>query len=200
MTQERAITMQDYVNAAELNPQIEDAAAQPRWTGSWYTIFVAAEPQANGPMSEALRRSLTRTMNAYWLAGQAVYVEPPQYVPLSIALTICVDPDSFAMDVRAALIQALGSCTLQNGALAFFAPQNFKLGQPVYLSPIYVAARAVPGVTRVSATVFEPQGQNTEIYIQQGYIPMGPFQVARLDNDPSLPGNGTLSLTMQGGR
>jgi hypothetical protein len=200
MTQERAITMQDYVDAAELNSQIEDAAAQPRWTGSWYTIFIAAEPQANAPLSKTLKLSLTRTVNTYRLAGQAIHIEPPQYVPLSLTLTICVDPDSFSMDVRAALLQVLGSCRLLNGAPAFFAPQNFELGQPVYLSPIYAAARTVPGVTRVSATIFEPLGQNTQMYIQKGYIPMGPFQVARLDNDPSLPGNGVLDLTMLGGR
>ncbi len=198
--QERAITMQDYVNAVELNSQIEDAAAQSRWTGSWYTVFIAAEPQANAPLSKTLKRSLTKTVNAYRLAGQAASIEPPQYVPLAITLTVCVDPDSFAMDVRAALAQVLGSCMLPDGAPAFFAPQNFELGQPVYLSPIYAAARTVPGVTRVAATVFEPQGQNTQTYIQQGYIPMGPFQVARLDNDPSLPGNGILNLTMLGGR
>ncbi|MFZ0793972.1 MAG: putative baseplate assembly protein, partial [Candidatus Korobacteraceae bacterium] len=200
MKQERAITMQDYVNAVELNPQIEDAAAEARWTGSWYTVFIAAEPQANAPLSKALRRSLTKTVNAYRLAGQAAFLEAPQYVPLAITLAICVDPDSFAMDVRTALLQVLGSCTLPSGAPAFFAPQNFELGQPLYLSPIYAAARTVPGVTRVTATVFEPQGQNTQTYIQQGYIPMGPFQVAQLDNDPSLPGNGILSLTMLGGR
>jgi len=200
MTQERAITMQDYVDAAELNSQIEDAAAQPRWTGSWYTIFVAAEPQADAPLSKALRRSLIKSVNAYRLAGQAIYIEPPQYIPLSLTLTVCVDPDSFAMDVRAALLQVLGSCRLPNGEPAFFAPQNFELGEPVYLSPIYAAARTVPGVTRVTATVFEPAGQNTQMYIRQGYIPMGPFQVARLDNDPSLPSNGVLSLTMLGGR
>jgi predicted phage baseplate assembly protein len=200
MTQERAITMQDYVNVVELNPQIEDANAQTRWTGSWYTVFVAAEPQANGPMSSALRRSLTKSVNEYRLAGQAAFIEPPQYIPLTIALTICVDPDSFAMDVEKQLLQVLGSCTLPNGAPAFFAPQNFTLGESVYLSPIYAAARTVPGVTRVTATVFEPQGQNTSVYLNQGYIPMGPFQVARLDNDPSLPGNGQLKLTMQGGR
>jgi hypothetical protein len=200
MTQERAITMQDYVNAVETNSLIEDAAATARWTGAWYTVFIAAEPQANAPMSKALRRSLTATANQYRLAGEAVYVEPPQYVPLTISLTICVDPDYFALDVEQSLKQALGSCTLANGAPAFFAPSNFELGQPVYLSPIYSAARAVPGVMRVTATVFEPQGQSTRAYLNQGYIPMGPFQAARLDNDPSLPANGRLTLTMEGGK
>jgi hypothetical protein len=89
---------------------------------------------------------------------------------------------------------------LPNGQPAYFNPKNFELGQPVYLSPIYAAARTVQGVTRVTATVFEPQGQNTNIYLRQGYIPMGAFQVAMLANDPSLPANGRLTLKMQGGR
>ena len=200
MTQERAITMQDYAAAVELNPQVEDAAAIPRWTGSWYTVFITAEPCGNGPMSRALRENLTRTVNRYRLAGQDILLEPPQYVSLDIALSICVAPDYFALDVEKQLLQVLGSRALPNGQPALFSPLNFELGQPVYLSPIYAAARSVAGVQTVVASVFEPQGQNTEVYLQQGYIPMGPFQVARLANDRSLPGNGRLSLTMEGGR
>jgi hypothetical protein len=200
LTQERAITMQDYANVAESNSQIEDAAAQTRWTGSWYTVFVAAEPQANAPMSKSLLKTLTRTINEYRLAGEAAFVEPPQYIPLQIALTVCVDQDSFSLDVEEALLAVLGSGCQSNGQPGFFNPQNFVLGQPIYLSPIYAAARTVPGVTRVTATVFEPQGQNTKAYLRQGYIPMGPFQVGMLANDPSLPANGRLTLTMQGGR
>jgi hypothetical protein len=200
LTQERAITMQDYANVAERNSQIEDAAAQTRWTGSWYTVFVAAEPQGNAAMSKSLLKSVTRTVNEYRLAGEAAYVEPPQYIPLEIALTVCVDPESFSLDVEQALLAVLGSCVQPNGQPGYFNAKNFELGRPVYLSPIYAAARTVAGVTRVTATTFEPQGQNTNVYLQQGYIPMGAFQVAMLANDPSLPANGRLTLTMQGGR
>ena len=143
---------------------------------------------------------LTQSVNQYRLAGQDAVIEPPQYVPLQIKLSICVDPDYFRLDVQQQLLQALGSGTLPNGRPAYFSPDNFELGQPVYLSPLYVAARAVAGVQTVTATVFEPQGKNTQAYLQQGYIPMGPFQVAQLDNDPSLPGNGRLTLNMMGGK
>jgi hypothetical protein len=200
LTQERAITMQDYATVAEGNAQIEDAAAQTRWTGSWFTVFVAAEPTGNKTMSPALLKRLTRTVNQFRLAGEAACVEPPQYIPLQIALTVCVDPDSYAIDVKSALEQVLGSCVQPSGQAALFNPANFRLGQPVYLSSIYAAARQVQGVTRVTATTFEPEGQNTRVYLQQGYIPMGPFQVAMLANDPSLPANGRLTLKMQGGR
>ena len=151
-------------------------------------------------MSKSLLKSVTRTVNEYRLAGEAACVEPPQYIPLQIALTVCVDAESFALDVRQALLAVLGSGCQSNGQPGYFNPNNFELGQPVYLSPIYAAARAVPGVTRVTATVFEPQGQNTNVYLRKGYIPIGPFQVAVLANDPSLPANGRLTLKMQGGR
>jgi hypothetical protein len=75
----------------------------------------------------------------------------------------------------------------------------------VYLSPIYTAARSVAGVTTVTATVFQPQNvplttPPTQVYLAQGEIPMGPFQLARLANDPSLPANGQLTLNLQGGK
>jgi hypothetical protein len=151
-------------------------------------------------MSKSLLKSVTRTVNEFRLAGEAAYVEPPQYIPLQIALTVCVDPESFALNVEEALLAVLGSGCQSNGLPGYFNPNNFELGQPVYLSPIYAAARTVPGVTRVTATTFEPQGQDSNVYLQKGCIPMGPFQVAMLANDPSLPANGRLTLTMQGGR
>jgi hypothetical protein len=200
MTQERAVTLEDYAEVVERDPQVEDAAAVARWTGSWYTIFITAEPQGGCRMTPALERKLTREANRYRLAGQDVLVKPPLYISLDVRLAICVEPDAFRLDVERALLQALGSGVLPNGKPALFARQNFELGQPVYLSTIYTAARSVAGVCTVMANVFQPQGPPTQVYLQQGLIPMGPFQVARLDNDPSLPGNGRLHLSMEGGR
>ncbi len=195
LTQERAITMADYATVTEANPQIEDAVATLRWTGSWYTVFIAAEPVTGGALGKALRKNLTRYVNRYRLAGQDIKLEGPNYVSLQIALTVCVDPDYFESDVEAALLQVLG-----NGKSALFAPGNFRLGQTVYLSPIYTAARTVAGVKTVTATAFQPQGVATDLYLDKGEIPLGPFQVARMDNDPSLPDHGQLTLVMQGGK
>jgi hypothetical protein len=201
MTQERAVTLEDYVDVVERDPQIEDAAAVARWTGSWYTVFITAEPQGGCPMTPPLQRKLTRLANRYRLAGQDILIKPPQYISLDIRLAVCVELDAFRLDVEAALLQVLGSGILPNGQPALFSPQNFELGQPVYLSVIYTAARSVAGVRTVMATVFQPQaGPDTQVYLQQGFIPMGPFQVARMDNDPSLPANGRLTLSMEGGK
>jgi len=67
------------------------------------------------------------------LAGQDILIEPPQYVSLNLAFTICVDPDYFQRDVQQALLQALGSgtrCPMANRRCS--PPQNFELGQTVY--------------------------------------------------------------------
>lgn len=201
LTQERAVTMSDYATVAEANPLVSSAAATLRWTGSWYTVFVAAKPTSGGQFGSSLTKSLTQYVNAYRLAGQDLKLEGPDYVSLLIALTICVDSAYFQADVQQALMQVLGSGTQPNGLPGYFAPGLFQLGQNVYLSPILASARTVAGVQSVVATALQPQNlPPTNVYIQSGEIPIGPFQVARLANDRSLPANGQLTLYMQGGK
>jgi hypothetical protein len=200
VTQERAITMADYAAIAERNSQLDRAVATLRWTGSWYTVFVTAEPRCAGNLSASLRKALVRNINRYRLAGQDIQLESPQYVSLQIELTVCVDPEYFRSDVEASLLQVLGSRVLPNGLKGVFYPDSFTFGQTVYLSPIYAAARKVAGVESISATVFEPQGIKTTSYLAAGEIPIGPLQVARLENDPSFPDHGKLTLVMRGGK
>jgi Baseplate J-like protein len=200
MTQERAVTMADYERVTERNSQIENSVATLRWTGSWYTVFITAEPKCEGALTPALRKELKRSINRYRLAGQDIELEPPQYVSLQIDLTVCVDPAYFRSDVERALGDVLGSRMLPDGTKGLFYPDNFTFGQTVYLSPVYAAARRIAGVTSVLATVFQPQGPPTTQYLSGGEIPLGPFQIARLDNDRSLPDHGKLTLRMQGGK
>jgi hypothetical protein len=98
------------------------------------------------------------------------------------------------------LLQVLGSRVLPDGQKGVFFPDSFTFGQTVYLSPIYAAARKVAGVDSITATVFEPQGIRTTRYLAAGEIAIGPLQIARLENDPSLPDHGQLTLVMRGGK
>jgi Baseplate J-like protein len=204
LTQERAVTMPDYVTAAESNSFVRNAVASQRWTGSWYTVFVAAEPQpvaqsgaapTGGTLSATQQKSVTATVNSFRLAGEDIQLDSPQYVSLEIVLTICVDPDYFNLQVQQALNQVLGS-----GAGGFFNSANFTFGQNVYLSPIYAAVRSVPGVSAVTATTFQIQGVSDNTYLANGEIPLAPLQIARLENNPSFPDHGQLTLIMEGGK
>jgi len=55
--------------------------------------------------------------------------------------------------------------------------ERFEIGEPP------------PGVEKPSEEL--PQG---------GVLTLGPFQIARLDNDPNFPENGRLTLDIRGGR
>lgn len=200
LTQERAVTMADYETLAEQNTQVDQAVASLRWTGSWYTAFVAAEPQGGGTLTPSLGKSLRQYLEQYRLAGQDLEIDSPDYVSLEIGLTICVDPAYFRADVRTALNQVLGSGILPNGQKGVFYPDNFTFGQTVFLSPIYAAARSVAGVCTVTAKTFQPQGVNTQQYLNAGELKLGPLQIARMDNNPNYPANGTLTLFMEGGK
>jgi hypothetical protein len=200
LTQERAVTMTDYETVTEMNPQVDQAVASLRWTGSWYTVFIAVEPQGGGQLTSNLQQSLTSNVERYRLAGQDLQLDSPQYVSLEVELEICVDPNYFQLDVQQSLMQVLGSQILPNGQKGLFFADNFTFGQTVYLSPIYAAARSVPGVTAVTATIFQPQGVNDTTYLAAGEIKLGSLQIARLENNPSFPDHGQLTLVMEGGK
>ncbi|ABF39855.1 conserved hypothetical protein [Candidatus Koribacter versatilis Ellin345] len=201
LTQQRAVTMDDYAHVAEETPQVDQAVAELRWTGSWYTVFIAAEPVGAGNVSTVLSKAIKKNVERYHLAGQDLEIDNPQYVPLQVELEICVDPDYFQSDVQRALMQVLGSGVNSTGQKGLFYPDNFTFGKTVYLSPIYAAARCVAGVKAVRASTFQPQGLiSTTQYIAAGEIPIGPLQIARLANDPSFPNHGQLSLVLEGGK
>jgi hypothetical protein len=201
LTQERAVTMADYATVAEQNPQVDKAVANLRWTGSWYTVFIAAEPQSAGSLTSTLQKAVKKNVERYHLAGQDLEIDNPQYVPLQIQLEVCVDPSYFQSDVQQSLMQVLSSGVSSAGQKGLFYPDNFTFGQTVYLSPIYAAARTVAGVVSVRANAFQPQGTNTTTqFINAGEIPIGPLQIARLANDPNFPNHGQLSLVLEGGK
>jgi hypothetical protein len=144
--------------------------------------------------------SLKQNVERYRLAGQDLQLESPQYVSLQIELQVCVDPNYFREDIERSLLQVLSNQILPNGQKGLFYPDNFTFGQTVYLSPVYAAARSVPGVISVTATQFQPQGVSSPQNLAAGQIKLGSMQVARLDNDPNFPDHGQLILVMEGGK
>lgn len=191
LTQERAVTMADYEAVADANPLVQNSVASLRWTGSWYTVFVAVQPKTGGTLPALLQSAVDAAEERYRLAGQDLQLDSPQYVSLEIELDVCVASDYFQRDVQQALALVLAT---------LFQPGKFTFGQTVYLSPIYAAARSVPGVVAVSASTFQRQGVPTAQYLAAGEIPLGSLEVARLDNDPNFPDRGQLTLVLEGGK
>jgi hypothetical protein len=62
------------------------------------------------------------------------------------------------------------------------------------------AAQAVTGVESVMITKMERLFMGPNHEIEEGVLPLGPFEVAQLDNDPSFPERGKLTFILRGGR
>ncbi|MBI1395854.1 MAG: putative baseplate assembly protein [Betaproteobacteria bacterium] len=199
--QERCVTPADYEARARIvSPDVQRAGATPRWTGSWRTMFLTVDRFGAADVDEAFADGLLGALEPYRLAGQDLEVDSPHYVPLEIAMEVCVRTDHYRADVGAALRRVLSSRTLPDGTPGVFHPDRFSFGATVYLSPIEAAALATDGVDSVSVTAFRRQGQPATDGSAAGWLRFGRLEIPRLDNDPNFPDRGSLTLTMRGGR
>lgn len=199
-TQERAVTAEDYATVAMLHREVQDAAATVRWTGSWRTIFLTIDRLGGRPVDREFEQDLRHHLERYRMAGHDVEIDAPQFVPLEIAITVCVQPSYFRSDVKAALLRVFSNTTLPDGSRGLFHPDNFSFGQAVYLSKIYAAAQAVEGVRFVTVGTFQRLGSESKQALDDGVLRLGKLEVARLDNDPNFAERGIFRLTMEGGK
>lgn len=206
----RAVTEADYARIAQLMPGVASAVATFRWTGSWYTVFIGIlpsdptdlinEPKGVMQLSPALAQDVARFLEGYRLVGIDLEIRPPQLLALEIDLLVCAAPNHFRSDVQQAVEEALSNRKLPDGSTGFFYPGKFVFGAQVYLSKIYAAVQAVEGVDSVVVTNFTPFGQPDNGELARGVIPVGPWQIARLDNDPNFMERGVLKISMRGGK
>jgi hypothetical protein len=186
---------------------LQNAQCTLRWTGSWYEALVAVDPLGTQTVSQELRAEVGAYLRQYRRIGHDLAIEAPDYVALDLGLSICVAPNYLQGAIKATVLTALGSGTLSDGTPALFNPDNLTFGQGVYVSPIIAAVQTIPGVMEVQVTRLEPYIPGTsppasrpDRVPRSGVLTLGPFQIARLDNNPSAPQDGRLTLFLRGGR
>lgn len=199
-TQERAVTPRDYAGMTERLPGVQRAAGSLRWTGSWHTVFVTVDRLGGRPVEGAFAEGVHRHLGRYRMAGHDLRVDEPVFVSLEMDLLVCVAEGYFRSHVRQGLLEALGSGVLPGNRRGVFHPDNFTFGQTVYLSPVYAAARAVPGVASVEVTRFQRLGDDDPKPLSDRFLALGPPEIARLSNDPNFTEHGVLRLELHGGK
>ncbi len=177
--------------------------ARVRHTGSWDTVVVSVDLPSRRPLAETpgLREAFEHLLRTRKMAGVDVRVEDARYAALHIGLLVEVQSAHFARDVRQAVERALiGAPAAGRPANAFFAPGRFGFGQAVYLSDLYAAVTAVPGVASVAVTRFKRLGDRHPDDEARGRIEIGALEVARCDHDPHAPEWGVIAVRTRGGK
>jgi hypothetical protein len=127
-------------------------------------------------------------------------VRRANYVPLELGLIVCALPHYLRAHIRAALLDVFSNRAQPDGKRGFFHPDNLTFGEGIPLSRIVAAAQAMPGVETAQVIALERLNEGPNQEIENGILPLGPMEIARLDNDPNYPENGLLRLDIRGGR
>lgn len=210
--QKRAVTLADYAARAGEIPGVARAHAQYAWTGSWRTVRVAIDPAGSNVLDRGLARKVTDHLDALRLIGEDLEVRPAQYVPLDIKLKLCADPDYWSDDLWDVLEIEFSTGYAPDGRPGFFNPDLWTFGQPLYASQLIGHALRVTGVDRVLSlsmrrwnagsgglvTVTLTPDMMPETVTAK--IPVGPFEIVEVNNDPSRLETGRIQFDILGGR
>lgn len=204
--QQRAVTDDDYAEVAGQHPQVRQAVATRRWTGSWYTETVTVDRTGGLTPDQYFRRQVGSHLERYRMAGEDVRVTAAVPVALDIVITVRVAPGHPRGEVKRALQDAFTAGQRSDGTPGFFHPDRFALGAPVHLSQVVEAAMSVHGVLWIDTDDTPPKphrfgrwGHPPDGEPRQGRIPIGPHEVARCLSDPNLPEHGRIDFVMEGG-
>lgn len=198
----RAVTEADWEAAALSLEGVAAARAIIRWTGSWYTTFVALHPTdgadlvtlpgGGAALAPTFADRTTAALNRWRLAGRDLVVHAAQYVPLSLEIGLCLRPGYFRQsvvpEVRAALV----------GRGGMFDPTEARFGETLHLSAIVAAVVSVPGVSSCVVRAFHRYWALPAGEIEAGRMVFAGIEIPRLDVDPARPENGVLVLTIDG--
>lgn len=199
---QRAIIAEDYaaIVMREFKSKVQSAYAKLRWIGSWYEVLVAIDPYGKEQADQELLDEISACLHRYRRIGHDLVVKSAQRVPLDIEIKICVLPNYLRGHVKAELLKLFSNKRLLDGKLGFFHPDELTFGEDIYLSKLVATAQCVEGVASVEVCKLQRWCEAANNEIENGVLPLSPFEIARLDNDPSFTENGILTLDMRGGR
>jgi predicted phage baseplate assembly protein len=197
LTQERGVTPEDYKALAEGHLEVSRANALMRWTGSWYTVFLAVERKGGMPVDEAFKQKLLQYMERFRMAGGDVVIVEPVYVPLEVEMSICVQSNYLLDDVEEALLKVFSNRLWPDGVRGIFSAGNYTFGQTVYLNTLLLAASRVSGVAAVKEIKKFQRLGSSGSWLEDGEITLDWREIARLDNDPHHPERGLFYIHLE---
>jgi hypothetical protein len=178
---------------------VRRARAISRRTGTGLHTLLLVEPTYGGALDSSVRDALVSFIQTRRLAGTDIEITGAQYLPINLVFSILLAAGTRPADVVAEVKRTLGRAELPGGRRGFFHPAEFGFGDPLIVSRLYAAIIGVRGVAAVEIDVLTPIGptDETQQVLARGSLQVFPGQILRLDNDPSAPANGTLTIRVK---
>jgi hypothetical protein len=148
-------------------------------------------PRVTLTPTSTVRGVLAPFLDAYRMAGQEVVLRDAGVVPITMSISVQVNPDYFQSEVRG----AIGTSLTQ-----FFRRGNLDFGQSLHESDILRLLTAVPGVDDACLNRLKRLGSQFPDDTASGIIAVGPTEIIACDNDPSHRENGYYQLILHGGQ
>lgn len=197
----RAITGDDYAQLAAADARLQRAAAELEWTGSWYEARVSIDPRNAEAPTAALIDEVQGELAPYRRLGHDLRTLAAKYVPLALALSVCVKPGFLRAHVLSDILARLGDKALPDGSLGFFHPDALTFGQAICASAIIARVQQITGVESVLLTTLRRLDGHEEPQLPaDGMLALKPDEIAQLDSDRDFPELGQLEITIGGGR
>jgi hypothetical protein len=164
------------------------------------TAFTSANPVAEELPTDAQIEDLSDLLNRRRLSGYESYVLAPQYVSVDLRIRVAAASTDFASSVAAAVLAQLQPGSLPGGSVGFFDHSRWGFGQALDPSALLAAIQGAPGVVGVVAVQYRERGVQPLWAPLAGPIAVPADRLLRVDNDPSRPEAGSLSVSVEGGK
>ena len=179
------------------------AVASFRWTGSWYTVFVGVDPRdpddlitepgGRTPSGAGVWPAVYEHFSPVQTGGLRPGNPLRRVCAAGIAFEMCVEPDHFRGDVVEAVRQALSN-RVNRTAPGLLPSRSFHVRTKGVSQPDLCRHRGGAGVLSPFVTIFRRFGKTDNGELASGVLPIGPWEIARLDNDPAFQENGVLRI------
>ncbi len=142
----RAISLPDMQVAASGVPGVRAAGAE--W--NWSTVVQSAVVHVYYIGDTALKGSIFQRLRSLSDSTTPIHVDQATGIPVSLSLSIDVDPRRLEADVLSAVRTAL-----MDSESGLLPPERIGIGRPVFRSQIFEAVLAVPGALAVNGLLWD---------------------------------------------
>jgi hypothetical protein len=196
----RSITPDDYARIARRHPEVNSAFMERRSAGTSEIDVLFVQRRGGLPWDSEFAETIRTYIEPTRMLGRTIEVVPPRFTGARIELEIEVAPPAFGSPVQAALEDRFQSGIRASGERGFFYPDNFRFGQPLYLSAVLAAAMEIDNVRSVRAIRFEAGAPEWVDHLAEGVIRPEPNHIVRVPGNPREPEQGQIAFVLKGDR